>query len=1023
MVMTHETIRDRFEAATLAADRFVSVKDGQKMCIDHDTRYSDPTNVPGCNYGIYADEDDALFVLDVDDHENESLNKESTIAVAALSGLPSTLETESPHVETEGAGGHRIYKLAGEKTPAELFKERFGAKNPVASWGEVIAKNKYVVGAGSQLDSCDKDSHDCSEKGEGHYEISHDDEIAEVEPEELASALSTDPDLEDVELVDDGTDNSSPSENPNNDTNQSNSGTAATREYDREEIEEMLSHLPGDQHFDDWIRTGYAVYDWNDGDIGQEVFEEWSKDNRKWEKEESQRQIDYIWNNGEQASDDPDDHNASVGTLVYLAKENGWEPPSPSPPEPPEPPEPDNRESDTETDSTVSWANVRWYYEQEGKKAGRKEAAEALEKQTNWMYVIDSETLWVYDDGKGYFSPWGEQTAHRVLERSLETHYSQREANEVIGRLEARNQTRRKELNARTRDSPLLCVANGVVNLSNGELEEHSPEYKFTRGLQWDYDPARANPEPVKEFLDDVTKREADRDTLLDHLAHGLMPGHPYRAFLIMYGPGSNGKTRVGKLLRGFVGEENAASVELQDLTGDDSFATGGLPGAFVNVGDDISVSEIRDTSILKSLTGDGTVRANEKYEKQYEFENEAAMFFSANEPPRIREQTDAISDRLYPIEMPYRFVDDPEPDNENEKEKIPGIAEGLLNDDAAMRGLLLLAVKHAQDVRERNGQYSMPESPQERRELYESASDPIKRFALTHMEPASGSEIVLKDDAYTVYQQMCDTENARPAGKDVFKQQVGGIASIDLESTRTRKLTAGDGRESGWKYVKFSDSAKELMPNRLLERYFESETEPDSEETENRQPVAYNATPLTDAAETLTGYVTVTAEVVKVETYGENTTKAILKDESGAMDFVTWDSTLATHIEGLQGETVVIEDAEVGEHDGTRQLQPVEGLTEISSIQEGVGHTEGPTPEKNRQLADAATDGGELEGSTAKVEQHLRTNCESSETVTVAQIAGEIEDLSPDSAESALERIQSSKRLLEPTDDGWRIL
>jgi len=705
-------------------------------------------------------------------------------------------------------------------------------------------------------------------------------------------------------------------------------------------------------------------------------------------------------------------------------------------PKPPEPPTNNDRSGesgsrDNSTDENEWWEYVRSVYADDGQNAGRKAAADALENVTDWMYVMDSDKIWVYDADKGYFDPWGEQTAHRLLETRLGEHYTQKEANEVIGRIQARNQTRRAELNARTRDSALLCVGNGVVNLETGEKMDHSPDYKFTRGLAWDYDPARADPEPVRKFLDEITQRKADRDTLLDHLAHGLMPGHPYRAFVMTYGPGANGKTQLGKLFRGFVGEENAASVELQDLTGDDSFATGGLPGAFINVGDDISVGEIRDTSIIKSLTGDGTVRANEKYEKQYEFENEAAMFFSANEPPRIKEQTEAISDRLYPVEMPYRFVDDPA--GELERQKVPGIADDLLADDAAMRGLLLLAVKHAQEVIDRNGAYSMPEGPAERREMYEAASDPIKRFAIEHFDNSDSDALVLKDDAYTVYTEMCKDDGERPASADVFKRKVGQIASIDLESTRTRKLSPGDSREPAWRYVEFSESAREFMPSRLKERYCddvdgETSVESGAEDTDNGVS-PFGAKPLTSAAETLTGYVTVTAEVVSVETFGEDsdnpTTKAILKDESGAMDLVTWDSGVATRLGELEGDTVAIEEAEVSENpnDGTRQLQPVDGLTEVHTIQPGVGYTAGPAPEGNQsQIASAATDGGEIEGTKATVEQHVRTQCETGDTVTVAHVSGRC-DLSPDAARDALETLAETTRLLRETSDGWEVI
>lgn len=98
-------------------------------------------------------------------------------------------------------------------------------------------------------------------------------------------------------------------------------------EYDGPEltegqVEEALDHVDSSLHYDDWIRVGFAVYDWDDGAAGKQLFENWSSSNTKWEKERGQPHIDDIWDNGSAKG------SVTVGTLVHHAKQGGWTAPS-----------------------------------------------------------------------------------------------------------------------------------------------------------------------------------------------------------------------------------------------------------------------------------------------------------------------------------------------------------------------------------------------------------------------------------------------------------------------------------------------------------------------------------------------------------------------------------------------------------------------------------------------------------------------------------------------------------------------
>jgi len=135
-------------------------------------------------------------------------------------------------------------------------------------------------------------------------------------------------------------------------------------------------------------------------------------------------------------------------------------------------------------------------------------------------------------------------------------------------------------------------------------------------------------------------------------------------------------------------------------------------------------------------------------------------------------------------------------------------------------------------------------------------------------------------------------------------------------------------------------------------------------------------------------------------------------------MDMVTWDDAVADRLDGLEGETIVVENAEVGEHDSTRQLQPKDGLTEIRTIQPGVGYTEGQSPDyENQGQLPAATDGGELEGTKGQIIEALRTDFEG-RTAGVPQLVPKT-DADPDTVKDRLKSLASEGRVRN-TGDGY---
>ena len=110
---------------------------------------------------------------------------------------------------------------------------------------------------------------------------------------------------------------------------------------------------------------------------------------------------------------------------------------------------------------------------------------------------------------------------------------------------------------------------------------------------------------------------------------------------------------------------------------------------------------------------------------------------------------------------------------------------------------------------------------------------------------------------------------------------------------------------------------------------------------------------------------VELTAEAVFVdhpEAEGAPAATGLLGDETGAVEFVTFDEASGAGIN--QEETYHIKRAKVGDYDGELQIS-IQPFTEVNAIQQGAGTTEGTDPGENTTLNDntaAAADGGEMQ-------------------------------------------------------------
>lgn len=209
---------------------------------------------------------------------------------------------------------------------------------------------------------------------------------------------------------------------------------------------------------------------------------------------------------------------------------------------------------------------------------------------------------------------------------------------------------------------PLLNCPNGMVDLRNGELKPHNPDYFSYVQVAVPYE--RTATPTYDAWLRDCLRQpqhsEADVDALVADIEETastmLDPTKTPSKTLFLFGASRSGKSTFLRILKAVAGSDNTSAVTLHDM-GRDVFAMANLYGKMLNVAADLSNEHVSDLSKFKMATGEDPIQANRKYGQQFQFTNQALFAFSANELPTVSEASRAYAERMKPFEFPNSFA------------------------------------------------------------------------------------------------------------------------------------------------------------------------------------------------------------------------------------------------------------------------------------------------------------------------------------------------------------------------------
>ena len=185
------------------------------------------------------------------------------------------------------------------------------------------------------------------------------------------------------------------------------------------------------------------------------------------------------------------------------------------------------------------------------------------------------------------------------------------------------------------------------------------------------------------------------------------------------------------------------------------------------------------DPTLFKQITGEDTVMVERKYKDPYVTTIYAKMIFTANELPKVTEDTNAFWRRWIVLEFPNRFQDDPD------------FFEKTFTEDE-IEGIIIAALYAFRLVMLRKG--FTEQGTKDPREEWLARSEPIYRIikamsddGLIEFDP---NGYVVKKDLYNLYTKYINElrdgdENAESVPNNVFTQKLEQLFGVRSKQKR----------------------------------------------------------------------------------------------------------------------------------------------------------------------------------------------------------------------------------------------
>jgi len=306
---------------------------------------------------------------------------------------------------------------------------------------------------------------------------------------------------------------------------------------------------------------------------------------------------------------------------------------------------------------------------------------------------------------------------------------------------------------ARINQIKYLTLQNGLYDLDEGKLIDHSRDIFTTNLLPYNYDPSATCPRFI-QFLSEIFDDDQTKiDFVKEAVGYAFHKSLPTPAAFFLVGGGSNGKSVFINTIANLIGRDNTSNISFNALSNE--YYVMELFQKMINISGETPQGKCINTDAVKAATAGDWITGRDLYKAPMKFRPFAKHFLAMNKPPVITDQSHGMWRRIWVLEFNRRFTEN-DMDRPLE-EKLTSELSGIFN--WALEGYnTLKEKKFALSESE-----SMKMSKQEYRDKIDSESDSVRSFEKKlFIKSSDPKDAIIFSETYEDYKTYCQNEGKK---------------------------------------------------------------------------------------------------------------------------------------------------------------------------------------------------------------------------------------------------------------------